>query len=109
MVRDQMLRTGSCAPFEREYVRKDGTRLPVLAGATMLDSSPHLTWVRFAVDLSERKRLEEHLRESQKLESIGILAGGIAHDFNNSADRRDGNASLALDDSRRPPLAGLPR
>lgn len=48
--------------------------------------------------LDERVRNEARLRETQKLESVGILAGGIAHDFNNILTGVLGNASLALDD-----------
>ncbi len=55
--------------------------------------------------LEERARDEARLRETQKLESVGLLAGGIAHDFNNILTGVLGNATLALDDA--PPGSDL--
>ncbi|MGD0498757.1 MAG: ATP-binding protein [Bryobacteraceae bacterium] len=49
------------------------------------------------LDISDRKRMEERLRQAQKAESVGVLAAGIAHDFNNLLLGIIGNASLAQD------------
>jgi PAS domain S-box-containing protein len=57
----QLKLTGSCTPFEKEYIRKDGSRVPILIGGTVLSLSP-LETLCFVVDLSDLKRLEAELR-----------------------------------------------
>jgi len=52
----------------------------------------------FLRDVSERKRFQERFQQTQKLESLGLLAGGIAHDFNNLLTGIIGNTSIVLDD-----------
>jgi PAS domain S-box-containing protein len=53
----------------------------------------------FLRDVSERKRFQERFQQTQKLESLGLLAGGIAHDFNNLLTGIMGNTSMMLEDA----------
>ncbi len=66
---DELRDTGACRPFEKEYLRPDGTRVPILIGAAVIDRDP-LRWVTFVADLSERQRAEA--------ERAGLLANAQA-------------------------------
>jgi PAS domain S-box-containing protein len=73
---------------------RDGVLFPVEINAAAIDADVVLAIVR---DVSERLRLENQLRQAQKLEAIGTLANGIAHDFNNLLAAIAGYADLALE------------
>jgi PAS domain S-box-containing protein len=83
--------------MDKRYVRKDGRTIWArLSVCLMKDGSGQpLYFLPMMEDVTERKKLEEEVLKSRKLESLGVLAGGIAHDFNNLLTGILGNISLA--------------
>jgi len=109
--------TGTVQPFEKEYFRKDGTRIPVLIGATAFDEKRD-QGVGFVLDLTERKRAEAEARGSERryrevqaelahaarVATMGQLTASIAHEVKQPIGAAAAYAEAALRFlARRPP------
>ena len=83
---EEMRMTGTAQPWEKEYFRKDGSRVPVLIGSAAFDEKRD-QGVAFVLDLTERKHVEQALRDAQanlahvvRITTLGELAASIAHE-----------------------------
>jgi PAS domain S-box-containing protein len=106
---DQLRSLGQLPPREKEFFRKDGSRLPVLIGSALLMGSPDQS-ISFVLDLTERKRAEAEARESERryqemqlelahanrVATMGQLTSSIAHEVSQPISAVGINASAAL-------------
>jgi len=82
-------------PYEYTVLTKDAKRIDAILTTKLIPFEGESAVLGIVTDITERKKMEEELFKTEKLESVGILAGGIAHDFNNLLTAILGNISLA--------------
>jgi len=102
--------THAVEDFEMEYSKAPGGPRVLVLNARRFESEPRILLA--VQDVTDSKRSELAMRQSQKMEAIGYLAAGVAHDFNNLLTGVIGNASLLIEelpagDRRRPMLKNI--
>jgi PAS domain S-box-containing protein len=106
--------TGFTRNFETDYRWPNGQIAPIEINARVIETTKGRQIIALCRDITdrraaelERQQIQRKVQETQKLESLGVLAGGIAHDFNNLLTSILGNAALAeLDQPPDSPLVG---
>ena len=101
--------TRTVQPYEKEYLRKDGTRVPVMVGGALFEGTPS-AGVAFVLDLTEQKRAQEKLEDARRalhatqaelarvtrLTTMGELGASIAHEVNQPLTAVTNNSSACL-------------
>lgn len=95
---DQVLKSGAVCELEGDVIliaRDNTRRLITDSVAPILDKNSEIVGTVLVFrDITEKKKLEERIIKSEKIESLGVLAGGIAHDFNNLLNAIVGNLDI---------------